>query len=217
MKKIGLPLLALCMLLLTCGCTNYWYDLPSDFIDASSYSAKIGDTGLGHVEDILTNVYALEGLSKNEYLGITRGSLWDTGLKEDRALLIMSKNVQEPVFRYDVYEIKIERVKVNFDRTSTTVEDPVVIQDSEVIANLISLHAEGKGKSEDDFGIDPNSYYSNLFTFHFDLPCELIWRSYIFQDEDENRNEIVYWKCYRAVDHQAYYYDVTEILSPFLS
>ena len=217
MKNLRLLLLASCMLFLMCGCNDFWYDLSSDFIEASFYDAKIGNRSLGHVEDMLTNIYAIEGLSENEYLGITRGSLWGNGNKSNRASLIMNKNVQEPIFRYDIYEVKIERDKVNFDGSITTVGNPIVIKDSGIIANLISLHAEGNGKREDDFKTDPESNYYNSVSFYFDLPCELIWNSSIFRDKDEDGNHIIYWRCYNVAENREICYVVTEILLPLLS
>lgn len=204
-------LLLCCLLISLCGCGDFWYDVPSEFIDAPMYSAQKKGKGLGHPEDkMLDNIYALKGLPESDYLYRTEGSFW--GSDSPTGFLIMNKNAQEPIFRYDVYKIEIKRDKTNFDGSITAAGEPIVIEDAQIIADMISLRLNGSGKYWEDLEIDTDTYYDNPVCFYFDLPCQLIWNSVIFREEDENGDTIIYWKCLDVINDREICYDATGIL-----
>jgi len=211
MKKIFL-LLILCAFFLETGCNRPFFNTytPSFEYTKANYSANPMEY-LGKWEgDPMINVFELDGLP-HDYLWQKKIGLYDSS-----EYFIMSKNVQEPIFRYEVYKVEIIRDKINFDGSISNIEGSLVIEDNQVIADMLSLRASGYGKDWEEFKIDPNTYYYNTVSFYFDLPCELSWESSIFFYEDENKSQKFYWRCYDVMNDRDVCYDITDVFTSLL-
>lgn len=211
-KRILLSLLLILFLLLVSGCRNFWYELSPDFIKAGYYVAPIGKRSLGHPDGkMYDNIYTLKGLPQSDYLLRTEGSPW--GSAESYGFLLMNKKVQEPIFLYDVKMIEISKDINEFNKSIPHVSEPVVIEDSQTIADFILLRTNGVGIDKENFFVDDDSYW--YVYFYFDLPCKLVWKSSIFWDESKEQK--IYWRVHDVASGSEICYDATEILSPLLS
>lgn len=209
MKNILISLLlVLCLFLSLSGCSNFWYDVPSEFIEVGVYEALKGNDSLGHPDGkMLDNIYTLKGLPQSDYLLRTRGSFW--GESSSTGFLLMNKNVEEPLFRYsdDISKIEINVKQQNEDGI-VVAEAKATVIDHQIISDLLLIRING-----DPIEWDDNTYISEKgnVSFYFNFPCELIWRSTLYFD-----GNTIKWLCEDVKSGERKCFDVTTVLSNIL-
>ena len=117
----------------------------------------------------------------------------------------MKKDAEEPILRYDVYEI---RIHTGLNRPE------LILTDKEIINALQTVRREET----------PKKYQSSRNSTRRDVECVLDLRqfstryglTFVYECEfDFNDPEHIQWICFDAKDDCLYSYDVTEILSDY--
>lgn len=196
-------LIVICILLAMSGCKPWpnWIDID-EFTELEWYSANPGK-GIGKGKDILENIFELEGLSNEEYLYDINPGLYGK-METTKGYMIMRKELDEPILRYEVkkIEIHLEKDKSIVIEDNNTIDDIIQIRKGQNALRLDQEYMDALWKQQDDV---------NGF-FYFDLPCDLIWECYITCNE----NESVYLIGYNAKESVWYQYDITAVIAGVL-
>ena len=181
------------------------YPIPSDFVVIPYRAEKgkyLGRRSTKDYDVLLSSVHEIKGLSKNEYILFSEGSIYASSTLK----VFMQKDIQEPILRYKDSVFKIE-IDVNQKNEDGAVVKNLKnsVEDNQVILDFITLYENGKTVDWDD-----NTYISdtqNIF-FYFDLPCKLIWESTLYFHDDGE----IYWLCWDFINNKKICYNVTNIL-----
>lgn len=164
------------------------------------YRAEHGDIVKTRAADG-TNLYELEGLSTEEFLGTNRITLWDGAVPQ----VIMHPSVQEPLFTFPLRSLRFAHYE----------QEDVAITDAQTLSAFRAfILDENNGiaiPSSGEYSTHTVMTDDNCVQLFFDVPCNMYW----FADCDiQDGKVMVYGRLHKS--EKAYAYDVTHILGEYL-
>ncbi|MBP3381173.1 MAG: hypothetical protein J6L00_00885, partial [Clostridia bacterium] len=158
----------------------------------------------GEIADIRTasgtNVYKLEGLSTEEFLGTNLFTLWDGAIPQ----VIMRPDLQEPLFTFSLRSLHL----AHYEHQDFTITDPQTL-----LAFREFVSDENNGvviSTSAEYSTHTATMNNNCVQLFFDIPCNMYW----FADCDiQDGKVMVYGRLHKS--EKAYAYDVTHILGEY--